>query len=230
MNNALPEAACYHDDLAREWRRGYARGSFAKRLSFIRKHLQCLVKDGQCWLDAGCGSGVLTDEIAVLGARGHAIDASERMIEEAGRTADRSRLAFQFEVLPTLECLPFPDRSFDGVLCSSVVEYLARPAFAFQEFHRVLRPEGCVFLSVAHRYSAIRGVQRIMRKAAHTMGTDVYSYLGFLRASYDVEGISRELAESGFSVENVQFFDPMLPQLVWPVAPPALIFVTGRRV
>ncbi len=43
---------------------------------------------------------------------------------------------------------PFPDASFDGVLCSQVFEHVFTPAEFLAEIHRVLRPGGTLVLTV----------------------------------------------------------------------------------
>jgi len=45
------------------------------------------------------------------------------------------------------ERLPFADNSFDLVLCTQMVEYAPDPAAVMREIHRVLRPQGTLFLS-----------------------------------------------------------------------------------
>lgn len=219
----------FHDKAASGWRRGYRSGGFQKRRRFVWRQLQELVTEGERWLDAGCGSGVLTDDLAVLGARGYAIDASRRMIDEAVRTAIRARERFEFQHVATLEMTGFADQYFDGVLCSSVIEYLKRPDLALVEFGRVIRPGGWLLLSVANRYSAIRNGQRLVRAGGKALGLDAYSYLSVLQTTCDRSQIANALQESGFSVDNVRFFDPFLPRAIWTLAPPSLIFVTARR-
>ena len=43
---------------------------------------------------------------------------------------------------------PFPDQSFDAVLCSQVFEHVFTPVEFLAEIHRVLRPGGCLVLTV----------------------------------------------------------------------------------
>lgn len=45
------------------------------------------------------------------------------------------------------EWLPFPDNSFDLVICAQMLEYALHPAQAVREIHRVLRPNGTLLLS-----------------------------------------------------------------------------------
>jgi SAM-dependent methyltransferase len=46
-----------------------------------------------------------------------------------------------------VEALPVPDRSFDIVLCTQVLEHCDDPARGIREMHRVLRPGGRLLLS-----------------------------------------------------------------------------------
>jgi SAM-dependent methyltransferase len=46
------------------------------------------------------------------------------------------------------EHLPFPSERFDLVICTQVLNYTANPFQVIAEIHRVLRPDGALFLSV----------------------------------------------------------------------------------
>ncbi len=47
--------------------------------------------------------------------------------------------------------LPYPDASFDAVLCAVSIQYLTRPLEVFAEAARVLRPGGLVAIATSHR-------------------------------------------------------------------------------
>jgi|YelNatPaOPRAMG01_1025707.scaffolds.fasta_scaffold02311_17 SAM-dependent methyltransferase len=49
--------------------------------------------------------------------------------------------------------LPFPDASFDGVLCSQVLEHVDRPEEVISEVNRVLKPGGAGLISVPFFYN-----------------------------------------------------------------------------
>jgi len=47
--------------------------------------------------------------------------------------------------------LPYPDQSFDAVLCAVSVQYLTRPVEVFRDCARVLRPGGKLLIATSHR-------------------------------------------------------------------------------
>ena len=51
------------------------------------------------------------------------------------------------------QLLPFADQCFDLVLCSEVLEHLAKPEYAVDEFARVLRPGGKLVVTVPNWYN-----------------------------------------------------------------------------
>lgn len=54
--------------------------------------------------------------------------------------------------LGSIESLPFPDESFDVVVCDNVLEHLDQPARVFSEVRRVLRPGGVFLGKTPNRY------------------------------------------------------------------------------
>lgn len=51
------------------------------------------------------------------------------------------------DVVGRAEAIPFPDGSFDGIICTQVLGDIEYPAAAMREFFRVLREGGCVLLT-----------------------------------------------------------------------------------
>lgn len=94
-------------------------------------------------LDAGCGPGGLTAELAGLGLDVDGIDLSPRMIELA--RAAHPQLGF---TVGSLTAIDRPDGELGGLLAHFVTQHLAPehlPA-VFAEFHRVLAPGGHLLL------------------------------------------------------------------------------------
>jgi SAM-dependent methyltransferase len=98
------------------------------------------IEPGLTALDVGCGSGVLTAELAQrLGAgRVAAVDPSPLVVACAARVpgADVREAA--------AEQLPWPDDSFDAALAQLVIHFLDDPAAGVREMSRVVRPTGVV--------------------------------------------------------------------------------------
>jgi SAM-dependent methyltransferase len=61
-------------------------------------------------------------------------------------TADLS--APNVDVHTDIQKLPFPDCSFDAVICSHVLEHIPDDRAAIAELHRILRPNGVAYVQV----------------------------------------------------------------------------------
>jgi SAM-dependent methyltransferase len=55
--------------------------------------------------------------------------------------------------------LPYPDGSFDAVLCAVSAQYLTRPVEVMAEVARVLRPGGLALISLSHRCFPTKAVR-----------------------------------------------------------------------
>jgi SAM-dependent methyltransferase len=98
------------------------------------------IGSGQKVLDVGCGSGVLTEELAgrVGPENVSAVDPSPLVDACAARLpeADVRKDA--------VEELPWPDGSFDAALAQLVIHFLDDPVVGVTEMRRVVRPGGVV--------------------------------------------------------------------------------------
>ena len=92
-------------------------------------------------LDAGCGTGFLSFELAARGHRVTGVDFAPAMLAEARRKAAQQQLSVRFEEADA-ERLPFPPHSFDLAISRHVLWTLPHPEAAIDEWIRVLRPGG----------------------------------------------------------------------------------------
>lgn len=100
-------------------------------------------------LDAGCGAGHLTAELADRGATVVGLDASRGMLGYA-----RERLpAVEFLLADLGRDLPFEAAAFDGVTSSLALHYVREWNTLFGELRRVVRPGGWVVVSVQHPHA-----------------------------------------------------------------------------
>ena len=64
--------------------------------------------------------------------------------------------------------LPFPDHSFDRVVCNLVIGYVRDPLFTLREYLRVLAPHGRLVLSNLKPYADLSAIYRSFVDTAQT--------------------------------------------------------------
>lgn len=112
------------------------------------------LKDGDTFLDVGCGEGRHTIG-AYMAANVHAtgVDLSEINIAAAKASTkkfldeDNSNKSICFIPADAL-VLPFDDDSFDKVICSEVLEHIPDYQGVLKELKRVMKPTGILAVSV----------------------------------------------------------------------------------
>jgi SAM-dependent methyltransferase len=98
----------------------------------------------------GCGTGIVARQAASrVEATGKVtgLDVSPNMLAVARATATRERLTIEWRE-GNAERLPFPDSSFDLVLCQFALMFVTNKAVALAEMRRVVAEDGRVLISV----------------------------------------------------------------------------------
>jgi SAM-dependent methyltransferase len=95
------------------------------------------------WLDVGCGTGVFTELIVDTAAPAavSAVDPTQVQIERARRQSVGQRADFQ---VADAQALPFPDKAFDLVVATLVINFIPDRPKALAEMRRVGRAGGTV--------------------------------------------------------------------------------------
>ena len=113
------------------------------------------VGPGDRVLDMGCGGGRHAFALLRRGAHVTALDMDAAELKDVagmfGAMAQEGEVpagASAAAVLGTAYALPFPDATFDYVVCSEVLEHLPQDSRAMAELTRVLRPGGLIAVTV----------------------------------------------------------------------------------
>jgi ubiquinone/menaquinone biosynthesis C-methylase UbiE len=211
--HAAKDAVAYHGELAVGWDQRYKKPAFRARQRAFEECLAGHDLHGKDWLDAGCGSGTLARYLVEAGARVLGVDAAEEMITLARELASRDVASSQlrFEHIATIAHLPLPNQSLDGILCSSVLEYVPDPAACLTEFARVLRPGGLLVVSVANRNSLVRKAQVATHGLGRVLGRRWCAFLDYSHNEYAAAGFRQLLKEQGFATAKVIPFGSPIP-------------------
>jgi ubiquinone/menaquinone biosynthesis C-methylase UbiE len=119
--------------------RGHRRRTAANSAAHLLPHL----RPGMDLLDAGCGPGTITLDLAAHVAPGRVlgVDAAEAVVAQA-RAASAGAAHPPGYAVGDLARLALPDASFDVAHAHQVLQHLAEPVAALRELRRVLRPGG----------------------------------------------------------------------------------------
>jgi len=94
---------------------------------------------GERILDAGCGTGVFTQEVLSRGSKVTGLDVSLPMLLRARQKASGLRVS-----VGDILSLPFPGNCFDKTISITALEFIADGPRAVSELFRVTRPGGII--------------------------------------------------------------------------------------
>lgn len=128
-------------------------------------------RSGDRVLDAGCGTGIFTQDVVASGAVITGVDISEKMLR--GAVAKLDTTDFQ-AACADMTLLPFSDETFDRVISVTAVEFVPDISQAVKELNRVTRQGGTIVMATLNSLSP--WAQRRTREArnAHSLFKHVY--------------------------------------------------------
>lgn len=155
----LDGAVGFHNDRASSWSSAYRHsGHFRRRAFDWQAVIDANIDREMRVLDAGCGAGDLSLIATRRGAVLTCVDASPAMVAEARHALSGQSPSPSFHQAD-IRHLPVPDGSFDAVIASSVLEYIAPLDAALKEFRRVLAAGGMLLCSLPNRQSIYRRIE-----------------------------------------------------------------------
>jgi 2-polyprenyl-3-methyl-5-hydroxy-6-metoxy-1,4-benzoquinol methylase len=127
----------------------------ARRLAMTKNALACGPRD--VVLDLGCGAGNLLPKLQ--GSRIVGVDLSDMLLAQAKARVE-GKAHIELKKAPA-EQLPYPDNTFDRVVCSEVLEHVLDPKVVLKEIRRVAKAGARVVLTVPNE-ELINATKRVV--------------------------------------------------------------------
>ncbi|WP_404442281.1 class I SAM-dependent methyltransferase [Sutcliffiella horikoshii] len=127
----------WHENSENMW----LNGSRKTIIPFIKERL----KQEAHVLDAGCGDGFGSFLLAENGYYVTGVDIAEAMIERAVKNRVHTKIKFK---KGSLTELPLEAHSMDAVMAINSIEWVEQPIQVLEQFHKVLKPEGKLYLGL----------------------------------------------------------------------------------
>jgi SAM-dependent methyltransferase len=171
----------------RQFARMAARGVHDKVLELALPHLQ-----HRRLLVAGAGEGALETALMAKGIDGSRIT-----------SLDINPAQFKARGLNCLygdlnEALPFDSESFDACFAVEVIEHLNHPQKFIDETHRVLSPQGLLFLSTPNVHSIAQKIRYLFTDELHWFRDKDHRNLGHIHPIFD--WLLRRMVDARFDV------------------------------
>lgn len=161
-------------------------------------------------LEVGCGSGIISSSLVLLGNNGleiHAVDVIDNRVEKRG---------YEFHAVKGSE-FPFEDEHFDIVITNHVIEHVGSTEDQINhllEIRRVLSPSGVVYLAVPNKWRIIEPHYRLPLLSWLPQGiSDLYLRLLRKGAFYDCKPLGFDEALKHFEAANLMPLDVTIAAL-----------------
>jgi len=118
------------------------------RLDYIDR---AAVLDGKEVLDVGCGGGILSEGMAVRGAKVTGIDMGEKPLQVAELHTLESGVSVTYRRVPVEGLAAESPARFDVVTCMEMLEHVPEPASVVMACARLVKLGGLVFFSTLNR-------------------------------------------------------------------------------
>ena len=101
-------------------------------------------------LDVGCGGGILSESLALKGAKVKGIDLAEGPLKVAKIREQKSNLGITYEKIETSKLIKKKEK-FDVITCLEMLEHVPDPEKTVKECSELLNDNGDIFFSTINR-------------------------------------------------------------------------------
>ena len=141
----------------------------------VARHIQ----DGSSVLEVASGPGYLAIELAKLGRfRIIGLDISKDFVEIAQRNAKDARVEVEFRRASVAD-IPFPDNTFDFIICTAAFKNFKEPFRALSEMYRVLRSGGTALIIDMNRNASDQQIEEYTENMGAKGGDKLFMKLIF---------------------------------------------------
>jgi ubiquinone/menaquinone biosynthesis C-methylase UbiE len=157
---------------------------------------------GSSVLEVAPGPGYLAIEIAKRGNfRVVGLDISRSFVRIASENARRAGLDIEFRHGDAAH-MPFPDESFDFVVCRAAFKNFSDPVGALDEIHRVLKPGGKASIYDLRKDASLADIDEEVRGMGlswlnRLLTKEAFRFM-LLRTAYTTAALERMVAASHF--------------------------------
>ena len=167
------------------------------RLQFIRERTNV---EGANMIDVGCGGGILTESLALSGAKMTGIDMGQQALEIAQLHALEAGLKIDYQHTTAEAMAAEHAGEFDAVTCMEMLEHVPDPQAIIEACASLVKPGGDVYFSTLNRHPkawllAIVGAEYI----ANMLPKGTHDYARFIKPSE----LSKACRQAGLSVNAI---------------------------
>ena len=133
------------------------------------------------------------------------VDGAESMIAKARSLGADAAGDVVYRVASDLSRLPDADGCFDGVLCSSVVEYLEEPERTLSELRRVLRSGGALVVTLPNARAIVRSVHALQFAVTSAiLNRPSPAYLAHMRRLWSASEARSFVSAAGYELQSLR--------------------------
>jgi 2-polyprenyl-6-hydroxyphenyl methylase/3-demethylubiquinone-9 3-methyltransferase len=156
--------------------------------------------DGKSVVDVGCGGGILSEAMAVAGAKVTGIDLAEKPLKVAELHLLESGLQVEYLKISAEELARQRPEQYDVVTCMELLEHVPDPAATVRACAELVKPGGWIFFATLNRNPksylfAVIGAEYVLR----LLPRGTHDYAKFIKPS-ELSGMCRR---AKLSVEGV---------------------------
>ena len=166
------------------------------------------VPRGSAVLEVAPGPGYFAIELAKLdGYSITGLDISRSFVSIARYNAERAGVAVDFRQGDAAH-MPFPDRSFDFLLCRAAFKNFTQPVKALREMYRVLKPGGQALIIDLRKDATMQSINEAVNAMHLSSVNSAITRLTFryvlLKRAYTREDFERMLAQTKFGPTEIE--------------------------